>query len=69
MVILAVPPLLTEDGLLQEVPEVPVAVLAATAALTKKFASSICRREKWQNYKIELVPDNFSYFDNSFHPC
>ena len=36
----ALPPLLTDEGLLQE----PVAAApAATAALTKKFASSICK--------------------------
>ena len=36
------PPLLTDEGLLQD----PVgAVLAATAALTKKFASSICKEK------------------------
>ena len=37
----ALPPLLTDEGLLQDV---LAAAAAVTAALTKKFASSICKK-------------------------
>ena len=47
------PPLLTDDGLLQDVPAAePPAPVALTAASTKKFASSICRKRKQKGLKL-----------------
>ena len=52
----ALPPpplLLTDDGLLQDVPGAkPPAPVAFTAASTKKFVSSICRKRKQKGSKL-----------------
>ena len=70
----ALPPpplLLTDDGLLQDVPAAePLAPVALTAASTKKFASSICRRRKQKGSKLQqfgalrnkLKPRTSSFF-------
>ena len=74
----ALPPpplLLTDDGLLQEVPGAePAPPVALTAASTKKFASSICRKRKQKGSKLyhfgalcnKLKPRTSSY--SSFFP-
>ena len=65
------PPLLTDDGLLQDVPAAePPAPVALTAASTKKFASSICRKRKQKGLKLlhfgalhnKLKPRTSSFF-------